>query len=239
MTTGKLRVFKKVISHPESLTFLQSLGKGRDLTKENIEQIKDLYAVPFTVEKKNETYVETRIRLYKNLRKKSSMPLPPDPDPVVQVIKRAHFQAYEWYHCNESIISHLHLENWGWRVQDEQVIPVWFTGNQIPPSMRNSRQRKKLKNSDDEDECIADDESSSLEDQPPKKKPRKAAKTEKTSRRRILEATALSDKDEDGDIDTDFVSELCSQERQYSSMESEWEVSDFLSSDTSFGEWLP
>ena len=79
----------------------------------------------------------------------------------------------------ENIISHLHLENWGWCIQDEQVIPVWFTGNQIPPSLRNSRQRKRFKKSDEKDECIADDESSSSEEQPPRKKPRKTEQSQK------------------------------------------------------------
>ena len=45
--------------------------------------------------KDNEDYLVTWIRLYKNLKSKSSMAIPPDPDSVVQVIKRAHHQVYQ------------------------------------------------------------------------------------------------------------------------------------------------
>ena len=43
--------------------------------------------------KQRESYIETRIRLYQEMKMKSSMSLPPDPDSVVQVIKRVHYQA--------------------------------------------------------------------------------------------------------------------------------------------------
>ena len=44
------------------------------------------------------------------------MPLPPDPDSVVQVIKRADYQAYDWYRCGQQTINRLELEECGWTI---------------------------------------------------------------------------------------------------------------------------
>ena len=66
--------------------------------------------------KDDEDYVGTRIRLYKCDAKNSSMRLPPDLDSVIHVTKRAHCQAYEWYHCGQQKFNHLDLEDCGWTI---------------------------------------------------------------------------------------------------------------------------
>ena len=70
------------------------------------------------------------------------MPLPPDPLSVVQVIKRAHHQTYTWYNCDEATIQYLSLENNGWLIKDGKVKPLWFIGNQFPPSTNHRRGTK-------------------------------------------------------------------------------------------------
>ena len=42
--------------------------------------------------KKNKNNLLTTVCLYENLKTKSSMPLPPDPDPLVEELKRIHLQ---------------------------------------------------------------------------------------------------------------------------------------------------
>ncbi len=107
--TGKLRIFKKVLADKTKLGLLESLEQDRKLTEDGINNVREIVRSVIYSGKDNEDYVETRIRLYKSLKSKSSMSWPPDPDSVVQVIKRAHCQAYVWYHCRQRIINQLDL----------------------------------------------------------------------------------------------------------------------------------
>ena len=97
------------------------------------------------------------------------MPLPPDPDSLVQVIKRAHFQTLEWFCCCEPVINHLNLQDCGWEIKDGEGKPVQYTGSQMPPSVQRKRAREKI------DGSIADDVISDKECQPKTKKSRKTA----------------------------------------------------------------
>ena len=130
--------------------------------------------------KDDEDYVETRIRLYKS---KSSMPLPPDPDSVVQVITRAHYQAYGWYPCGQQTINHLDLEECGWTIQERDVTPVWFIGDQFQPSAHNAHSKSEKAR----DGSVADDESSESQQWPPAKKARTLALGRKRKKRPSLD----------------------------------------------------
>ena len=167
--TGKLRAFKKVLADPTKLTLLASLDKERFLTENNIKDVRDFVRKVVYTGKDDEEYVDTRVRLYKHLSCKSSMPLLPDPDSLVQVIKRAHFQTFEWLRCCEPVINHLNLQDCGWEIKDDEVKPVWYTGSQMLPSVQRKRAREKI------DGSIADDEISDTECLPKTKKSRKTA----------------------------------------------------------------
>eukprot|EP00795_Rhopilema_esculentum_P017038 gene17038-biopygen919 len=140
--TGKLRIFKKVIADKTKLGLLESHGQGRKLAEDGLNNVREFVRSVIYSGKDNEDYVETRIHLYKRLKNKSLMSLPTDPDSVVQVIKRAHCQAYVWYGCGQRTINHLDLEEFGWKIQDGDVKPVWFVGNHFPPSVKSIRGRK-------------------------------------------------------------------------------------------------
>ena len=205
------------------------------------KQIEEFIRTAVYTGKSNEDYVDTRVRLYKNLKVKSSMPLPPDPLSVIQVIRRAHHQAYTWFHCGDPIIAHLALEDNGWSVKEQEVKPIWFVGSQFPPSALKRTTNK------EKDGSEADDESE--EEQPPKKKTRRTSSKfkEKTpacesdNHKLPLETMPIPsgfiDLGDEGDIDSDgFATEGTSVNRK---SESEWEVSDFWSSGDSCDEWLP
>ena len=121
--------------------------------------------------KPNENYVETRVRIYELMKVKSSMPLPPDPDSVEQVINRSHLQTFTWLRCCETQIPHLSLQENGWAIDGDTVRPTWLTGSQLPPSAvrnRKNRQRKL------EPGNVADDENNDIEDvSPPLKRRRR------------------------------------------------------------------
>ena len=90
---------------------MNSLGDERELDDKDVMDIKEFIRTVLYSGTASEDYIDTRIRIYENLKVKSSMPLPPDPLSVVKVIKRAHHQAYTWYHCDMPVIDKLQLEN--------------------------------------------------------------------------------------------------------------------------------
>ena len=74
----------------------------------------------------SENYLHTRVRIYKNLKRKTSMTLPPDPDSVELAIKRAHLQTFIWLSCCEQNIQNLDLEELRWKSTDDKLKPLWF-----------------------------------------------------------------------------------------------------------------
>ena len=52
-----------------------------------------------------ETYVETRLRLYNEQKRKNLISLPPDPLSCKQAIRRANYQSYYWLHCTDKNFS--------------------------------------------------------------------------------------------------------------------------------------
>ena len=80
---GKVRVLKKVIKDPPSALLISKLGTTVQMHGDKIR----------------ESYVSTRVRLYKNLKTKSSVSLPADPDSICEEIKRVHLQSFIWCNC--------------------------------------------------------------------------------------------------------------------------------------------
>ena len=68
--------------------------------------------------KDKETYVETRIRLYRQQKKKTSRNLPPDQNSCYQAILRAHHQAYQYLRVADKIMEPLPLKEYGWVIND-------------------------------------------------------------------------------------------------------------------------
>ena len=158
------------------------------------------------------------------------MSLPPDPDSVVKVIKRAHCQAYVWYRCGQRTINHLDLEEFGWKIQDGDVKPVWFVGNQFPPSVKSIRGRKA------KDGSLGDCDICNSEKMPPKKKGLKTQTISDEAEDSPMAETAIINSGEEGDKESDTNDCVA---RENSSDESEWEVFDLMSSEDSCDEWLP
>ena len=246
---GKVKVLKKLMKAERKADLLTDLGRDDDVSSLVLERAKQFVRTVLYTGKEKETYIETRIRLYQEMKVKSSMSLPPDPDSIIQVIKRAHYQIYFWLRCTEVNPEVIPFSNNGWKWCDKQelVVPVWFTGNQLPPILR----RKKCKNNTNEND--ADDEEGGIElKQPRKKNKRKTKQIIRNGKRRRAESppkpcegpsssASYQAEDEQQDYHKevgDTESEADSQAFSCSA-ESDWEVSDFLSSEDSGDEWIP
>ena len=135
--TGKVRLIKKLKKQSSSLTLLEGFGHNRRLSNDEDNEDDEVYSnVKKFVQtmiyngKEDETLVETRVRLYKALKTKSSESIPPDPDSLCQAIYRIYYQLYYWLNFNEQIVDYIPFEEYGWtyNAQTKRVVPVWFTG---------------------------------------------------------------------------------------------------------------
>lgn len=189
--------------------------------------------------------LDTRIQMYQNLKNKSSMPLPRDPDSVVQVIKRAHFQTFTWIRCCERIVDHLPFKGNGWMAEavDEklEVKPLWYTGSQLPllPS-------KTDKSAVVVDGSVADVESVVDENQPRRKKRKTRKKQHDESDLAGMEVDPVDDSkmiDSGAEADESCVEAAEEQgNNDWQDRDSDWErweEEDFMSNEQSNDKWLP
>ena len=75
-----------------------------------------------------ENLVESRVRLYKKMKTKILLTLPPDPRLMEQTILRIHHQLYYWLRFDTKEIDVINMEKFGWSVEKESgaVTPLWF-----------------------------------------------------------------------------------------------------------------
>ena len=244
---GKVKILKKIIKDPTLCDLLKPLGRSRDLLVEDADKVQEFTRKVIYSGKTDEAYVDTRVRLYRSMKVKSSMSLPPDPDSILQVIKRAHHRTYYWLRCLEKEIYQLEIEDYGWKWCEKLKLmrPVWFTGAQLPPSFK-SRRGKKMPRENSESNDIADIELSDTQEKlKPKKKNRKraqAAKNVEDETNMDLDDESVMEEEAPYLGDDEFCEENETEESNsavISSDESSWEMSDFASSEESEDEWLP
>ena len=154
---GKVTIFNKLVKRPDMLTLLASLGKRDKMESSEMDLITEFIRTVIYNGAARENYIETRIRMYQSLERKTSMGILPDPDSIIQVIKRAHLQARVWYQYREQTMRHLPMSCMGWLVSEEEIQPLWFIGLQLPPSAASKRKKKKKSQ---ESVTEADDEGS-------------------------------------------------------------------------------
>ena len=131
---NKASIFKKFMQLYSPYTkLLDNLGLH---IHSAIDDVKEFIRAVVYNGNKSEEYVQTKVRLFQNLSSKTSQPTSPDPNSVEQCIKRAHLQTYYWVNCADSIIQPLLVEEYGWILENNEIKPRWFTGHQMPESLR-------------------------------------------------------------------------------------------------------
>ena len=132
---GKTSILNKVMKNPACIKLIQSLGNDVVLSDRYTKDAMKFIQTIVYSGRDNESYVETRVRLYKQQVKKLSISLPPDPSSCMQAAKRAHQKAFLWNRCLQKIIENIDLKENGWNINcDGQVIPIWYTCSQLPES---------------------------------------------------------------------------------------------------------
>eukprot|EP00794_Sanderia_malayensis_P016276 gene16276-biopygen13830 len=240
---GKVKVLKKLLNAPEKCRLLEGLGKATTIQVSELEKVKEFIRTVFYNGKTTETYVTTRLRIYKELKVKSSSAIPPDPDSAEEAIKRANYQLFHWLRCAEMMMpdASMEMNGWKWDEEAQLVVPVWFKGKQLPPFLSLNRNPKKLGDKQ-RDPQEADSEMSDDGSNKQKKRPRRKRKFEASHivlPKQVGTDVEMYDGSDEGDKESAVSRTEEPEFFYYYDEESVWEVSDFSSSDDSLDEWLP
>ena len=112
-----------------------------EVTGDLYENAKEFIRTMLYAGKPSQTYIAKRICLYQDMKVKSSMSIPPDPDSLMQVIKRVHYQVFYWIRSTEINIEEIDYRRFGWKCCDKecQTIPCKVRGKtKLTPSMNAS-----------------------------------------------------------------------------------------------------
>ena len=103
----KVTFLKKVLKYPSSFTLIKMLGLNISMTKKLSKRQKLFVQTIIHNGKSNKNYLSTRLRLHGNLKPKSSIPLPPDPN------LRVHLQCYVWLNALKTALTSLNTGFFG------------------------------------------------------------------------------------------------------------------------------
>ena len=143
---GKKSAFQKLLKNVELCSLLHNLRNIDPLQEQDINDLKVFVQTALYSGKKSESYVETRARLYDQQKNKTSTNLPPDPDSLLQDLRRKQLQVLIWQQMDNVTMDEIDPLRYGWktREEDKMLVPLWFTGKQFPPCLQKfPRGRKK------------------------------------------------------------------------------------------------
>ena len=94
MAWGK--VFKKCVNSKEKMNLLQDIGVPSTINKKAVDKVSKFIQTMCYSQMEDESVIETKVRIYKQLKTKTSQSKPPDKNSMLQAIKRIHYQLYYW-----------------------------------------------------------------------------------------------------------------------------------------------
>ena len=137
------------------LCFLHKNLENLDpLTNDDVEGLKTFVQTVMYSGKMSEPNVECRIRLSALQDIQNSMNIPPDPDSLLQDLRKKQLQVNVWMQLDKITMTIFVPKSYGLKLRDEDgiLVPLWYTGNQFPSSLqRNRRRGKKRSNTASED----------------------------------------------------------------------------------------
>ena len=217
-----------MLKNTNVLKLISCLGKFASLSEEILGNCQLFIQTILYTGTPNESYVETRVRLYQNQKTKNSISLPPDPDSCKQALRRVNYQAYHWFHCMEKIHLPISFEANGWFYNEDinMVTPQWFVGPQFPPSIVKKKGKDKKQAINDGYEADLENGEKNVPSAPKKRKKSQPLKIQQSE---LVETSTGIASDEKESSLNDSDSSL-------------WErLSEFeeMISDSSDSDWLP
>ena len=102
--TGKIKPLKKMLKH-EKTHLLSQLGRS-DQSVEDVTRAKCFFRTCMYSGSEQESFVETRIRMYNSQKVKASSSILPDESSTNEHLKRSDLQAWVWYQCLKQNIEY-------------------------------------------------------------------------------------------------------------------------------------
>ena len=94
-------MLKKLVSEKDALSLLEGLGDSETISQDLEKNIKTFVQLIYNSGVKDESDVDTRVRMYQKMKVKSSMGLLADHEFLKQHIQRANFQLLEGLQCDK------------------------------------------------------------------------------------------------------------------------------------------
>ena len=137
-----------MLSNQAKLKLIKELGKKDKLSNNHMKPSKVFISSVVYASESSENYLDTRIKINKNLKRKTSMVIPPDSDSVEFAIKRPYLQTFTWLRCCEQNVQTPNPEEFGCKLTDGELKLLWFNGDQFPPSITRCRKGKQTDGND-------------------------------------------------------------------------------------------
>ena len=136
---GKVRPFQKLIEK-QAFHLLENLGSHINSYKD-VEHEKRFYHTIMYPGLPGESITETRVRMYQKKKIKTSSTPISDEESIAQHLKRRDLQCFIWKQCMKQNMIIPKPEGRGWYMKDRIILPVWYVGEQLPPSLTKRKTR--------------------------------------------------------------------------------------------------
>ena len=125
---------KKLLQDTSICKYLQKLGQENTLSESCLQDTMKFVQICLYSGNEHESYLASRVRIYKRLAKKTSQMLPPDEMSIVQDIKRCLLQVLIWKGSLKKIVENYDPIQYGWLFDNAENIfkPLLYSGSQFP-----------------------------------------------------------------------------------------------------------
>ena len=131
---SKIQSFKKLFKLQSKCSLLQSLMTGNANVEDVISFIIHIiYNRPLRERTPGDArYAMLFVKQGSKKKFASTKSLPPDYKSLVQKVMRANFVAYGWSNCLYGGFDQPDPLLYGWKYEDETLLPVWYEGSALP-----------------------------------------------------------------------------------------------------------
>ena len=117
----------KCLNGKEKLRLLNTIGVSYKVSDIMVKYVKKFIQTVCYPGREEESFTKTKVRLYKQIKTKTSQSLPPEEKSMLRTIKCVYYQVFYSSRVYEIIINDIFLQDDGWIVDKEnkEVRPLW------------------------------------------------------------------------------------------------------------------
>lgn len=175
---GKIKPYEHMLTSNDATQAFSSLGDlpyvSEDVFKQLNKYTCEIYGTKKNrnetdnVDKKRVLMLRAKIpkrgkNVLKKLKSFDPVSLPPCANVLMQKTVRTNFVAHIWKNAHKQEIPQWDPCDHGWTVENDLLVPVWYTGERVPEQLYHEDEEEDEDDSDDEDPT-SDSESESDEE---------------------------------------------------------------------------